>query len=412
MKNLFALFFAVVFVSAAVSAPIVSDVTVSQDQTNKTVVVTYTLSGDGIVTMDVLKDGVSIGLENVDYVTGDANRKVTGGPGKKIFWAAEKSWPGHSTAGVSVELTAWSTNAPPPYMVVDLGHRNEQTYYVSTNALPGGGLKNDMYRTTKLVMRKIPAANVKWLMGRTGGADYETPRRVTLTEDYYMAIYEFTQGQCFYVTKETKSKFTYEEDSPMRPVDFVHYGTIRGGRMTEESGWLEVTGAGSCWPDGGHDDVGETSILGQLRARTGIKFDMPTSAQWEFACRAGNGNARYGNTLTDLGWVPANASEGCASNQTHVVGLKQPNAWGIYDMYGNVHEYVLDRNYLEHSTADVTDPKGPYITDFGGHNYYTRLARGGSYNSDSTANSYSVSSLNAYYGPMLGHGLRLVCPIQ
>ena len=125
-------------------------------------------------------------------------------------------------------------------------------YYASSNSIPGG-IGSDTYKTDKIVLRKIHARNVEWTMGsdsgETGrGADgaytpYEYLRRVTLTNDYYIGIYEVTQRQNFNVSGNTNSKFTDEEDSPFRPVDFANYGTCRGLKTSD----------GAFWPDRGHD---------------------------------------------------------------------------------------------------------------------------------------------------------------
>ena len=96
-------------------------------------------------------------------------------------------------------LTLWETNAPPDYLVIGLEKQNDVRFYASTNFIPYG-IGSDHYRTKAIVMRKIPAEGVRWMMG---SSDYETGRvdereilhRVVLSEDYYMGIYELTQGQ-------------------------------------------------------------------------------------------------------------------------------------------------------------------------------------------------------------------------
>jgi formylglycine-generating enzyme required for sulfatase activity len=105
------------------------------------------------------------------------------------------------------------------------------------------------------------------------------------------------------------------------------------------------------------DDVQE--FFQRLNARKdGYHYRLPTEAEWEYAVRAGNRAARYGD-LDSIAWYSENSG-----NETHTVGQKQPNAWGLYDMLGNVLEWVQDwciRDYYQHSPS--TDPAGPFYAD-------------------------------------------------
>ena len=135
------------------------------------------------------------------------------------------------------------------------------------------------------------------------------------------------------------------------PVEMVSWNDIRGG----------------TWPGG---TPGTTTFMGILGAKTGLVCDLPTEAQWEYACRAGTTTA-YNNgsdsDLDPLGWYSSNSN-----STTHEVGTKTPNAWGLYDMHGNVSEWCLDWQGGTYwwTRKDPAGPAGPLRR---------RVARGGSW---------------------------------
>ena len=105
----------------ASGVPQLTLVSVSQNAATRRVTAEYVLDEPAIVTLDVLTNGVSIGAANVTCAYGAVNRLVGGGT-HRLHWQADKSWPGFVFADdtVSIEVTAWATNSPPDYMVVDL----------------------------------------------------------------------------------------------------------------------------------------------------------------------------------------------------------------------------------------------------------------------------------------------------
>jgi sulfatase modifying factor 1 len=116
-----------------------------------------------------------------------------------------------------------------------------------------------------------------------------------------------------------------------------------------------------------------------LYVRTGVFYRLPTEAEWEYACKAGSTtNYYFGNDTKKLGeyaWFESNSEK-----KTHEVGLKKPNAWGLYDMHGNVAEWTYDQYvadfYAKNSQGTVSNPVA--VAD----KLYPLVIRGGSYEDD------------------------------
>ena len=230
------------------------------------------------------------------------------------------------------------------YMVVDISAGSGDAVYPVSylTTVPEGGW-TDEYKTTKLVLRRIEPGT--FMMGSTNAYDYNPLHQVTLTQPYYMGVFEVTQKQYELVTGNNPSG--YQGDK--RPVENVSWNTVRGDSDTYN------------WPNSSAVDA--NSFMGQLRARTGLKFDLPTEAQWEYACRAGtmsdyNNGGNSVNDLKQLGRYNNNCSDGKGGYTEHTtVGSYLPNAWGLYDMHGNVWEWCLDC-YGRSLEDGVADPVG------------------------------------------------------
>ena len=352
--------FAALAANAIVPVLDTSSVTVTQ-RANRTVVIEYTMNpaasnddGAAIVTVDILTNAVgcvaaSVGGEHLTTLSGDVNKIVTHTANYKhmILWEPKSEGMPEFTlpaAQVTAQVTLWATNSPPAYWIIDLTHpadRSFDRYYPNAEQVPGT-VTNELYKTDRLVFRHIPAKGVTWKMGGASTENgFNTYHYVTFSYDYWMAIYEYTNAQY----------------NRLKPSDWAAAsGTTPKGFVF--NGWRgSPTGSGFNWPVDGHG-VSGSMVLGGMRTKLGgIMVDLPTEAEWEFACRAGS-SAKYcnGDTTADLDLVAWTKTNG--GTAVHEVGTKEPNAWGLYDMHGNLAEWTLDK-FSRRTSAPVWDPTGP-----------------------------------------------------
>ena len=274
-----------------------------------------------------------------------------------------------------------------------------------------GVTNNPAYKDTHLVMRKIPARNDSFMMGSPSGevgreyysadSGTETQVSVRFTNNYYMAVFELTQAQYRRIANESPSNYT-GDDADYHPVEKVGYNTLRG-KYTEAG----PSGEKINWPTNSHPhEVTSVSVMAKLRNATGnaYEFDLPTSAQWEYACRAktttafNNGKnlesiSRYSSAnLSSVAWF-GDTESGLSGNTTQIVGLKAPNAWGLYDMHGNVNEFCLGgyvKDVNPEGLAELVDPPGFIIVSNG-----NCMFRGGSAKSQSWLVRSAARSANS-----------------
>jgi formylglycine-generating enzyme required for sulfatase activity len=297
-------------------------------------------------------------------------------------------------------------------MGIDLTTKSNIVYFANRTSIEGGEQAR-RWKTDWMLFRRIPAKGAEWYYGSSGpttpNQQAGTKHYVKFTADYYAAIYEVTQAQWSNVyvnagisgiaTTANPSILTTGEDLPLRPVEHISIAAVRG--MVDD---------GIDWPSTGHTvRAAPKSFLGCLRDYCGVDVDLPTEAQWEYACRAGTGT-KYccGDTWDDrYGWTTAN----CSGPQP--VGTTIPNDWGLYDFHGNVYEPCLDwmdnANY-DYPANDNTDPQGPVAPPEG--KTPNRCLRGGTWNGGP---GLTASYLRGWVLP--GHlqanqGLRLFCPSE
>lgn len=349
-------------------------------------------------------------LLQLKTLTGEgANGAVKAGT-HRMTWNAAKDMPNFHTTSFSVKMLAISGAAP--YIVIDLSGGANATNYPVRFSASGPNLDDDTCRTTELWLRLIlpgtftmgsPTTEIGRGYMRDG---YETQHEVTISKPLYIGVFEVTQKQWLLVMGTNPSE--YRGDT--RPVENVSYDDIRGAFV------------GMNWPS--HGQVDADSFLGKIRARTALNCDLPTEAQWEYACRAGTTTAlNNGKDLMDpcqdsamaeVGRYCSNTDDGNGGYYEHTkVGSYRVNAWGLYDMHGNVGEWCVDWWQKDLGTAAVIDPKGAYSGRY-------RIVRGGTFADiwgygGIAANCRSASRGYGYYyesypsGRLYYIGFRLCC---
>ena len=221
---------------------------------------------------------------------------------------------------------------------------------------------NEVYKTDKMVFRRIPAA------GKSFNMQNNADKVVTFTKDFYIGVFEVTQTQWYKFGTRTcwETNELYNATRPATDLFMMSDSTriLRGH-------WAETL-ANHNW-NGGY--------LGAMANATGLLVDLPTEAQWEFACRAGTTAALYSGKDYSYGEAAKLArmyhgtgDRNCdLSQRTSAVGSYKPNAWGLYDMIGNAWELCLDMWSEASNLPAGTDP----LVANSANNYY-HVKRGAS----------------------------------
>jgi len=272
-----------------------------------------------------------------------------------------------------VELPAvqWLPNAPLPNPAAEAKTEAEMKPY--TEVLPVEEIKFEM----------VPIKGGKFKMGsppnEPGRKDDEGPQVEVIIEPFWMGKYEVTWDEfetwCFELDKQRRkhknvqpTKFDELADAvarPTKPYTDMSFDMGKGGRpaicMTQYAAQMYCK-----W----------------LTAKTGRYYRLPTEAEWEYACRAGTTTAySFGDDpdkLEEYAWFADNSND-----KYQKVGTKKPNPWGLYDMHGNVCEWVLDQYIPDfYKTLTPQPVKMPYAVPT---KEYPRSVRGGSWQDDPEA---------------------------
>ena len=231
--------------------------------------------------------------------------------------------------------------------------------------------------TNSIGMKLVPIPAGTFLMGSPEDYEWheddELQHEVTLTKDFYLGMTQVTQAQYKEVMGKNPSYFQGDkvagQDSSEFPMETVSWDHV-----------IEFCRRLSEFPN---------------EKRAGRVYRLPTEAEWEYACRAGTDTAYSFGDGEDTEEVSEHAwHNGNSEDRSHPVALKRPNAWGLYDMHGNVYEWCNDWQG-DYPESAVTDPVGAAEG-------WCRIARGGCWDRQScpsaSRNATEQSDSNNYFG--------------
>ena len=325
------------------------DVTASQNLTNRTLTVNYTLTGwSGIVRCDILTNGVSIGHSHLKTFSGDysTDSSKTVAAGARTFsWQPLNDWPNHLVGDLQVKVYAYENTAADldalaktehAFEYMDINLNTGAIFYRDDVALGSGVTQNF---TSHLILKRIPAGSVMNVAGNY---------TIVQTKPFYMCVYEVTNAQ--WEKLMGASAGSTSVTGPWQHVTKIAYWQI-------DAYW-------TLYP--GYCATAGDTFIGKLQAKTGVtKFALPSELQWEYAARAGvTGEFPFGATTLE-GAVAAGMYNGNA-----LVHAGSPNAFGLYCMPGGAAEFCADRCESPAMTA-AAEFGGKTMTDYCGSYHQT-----------------------------------------
>ena len=224
--------------------------------------------------------------------------------------------------------------------------------------------------TNSLGMKFVYIPPGSFMMGspsnESGRDSDEKQHEVTLTEGFYMQTTEVTVGQWREFVRSTGFKTDGEKQGWSWAYNGSKWEKKKGAYWDNPGFSQNANQPVTCisWND-------VQAFVRWLSQKDGTNYSLPTEAEWEYACRAGS-TSRFcfgsrDNKLGQYAWYGDNFS-----GKTHPVASKKPNAWGLYDMHGNVWEWCQDW-YGDYPSGSVTNPTGPSSGTY-------RVGRGGGWN--------------------------------
>ena len=316
---------ALVCMAAFADTPTITGVTAQQRYPwNGKVDISYTITGDiaeyakqsaSVVSLNVTAKDVDADITyTATTLSGDTT--LTAGS-HAIVW--DMGADGLAFKSTNVVFKVECETTPALYCVIDLSAGSSASSYPVTYLAepPSGGFNTDEYKTTKLVLRKVNKGS-----NSAGGS---------MSKDMWVGIFEVTERQYVLVS----GSFTATVNSS---------SSYTAGNQPTSAVCSLCSLSGSSR---------STSFLSRIVSRTGVNARLPSPAEWEYACRAGTTTAYNNGTsanMNEVGWCSSNRTVPTSKYYSQKVGMKNPNAWGLYDMHGNVGEQVTGS--ISHLTGE------------------------------------------------------------